>query len=172
MLGQAIEKECIKCGAVFQTSNPNEEVCLSCKITEEMKLPEDTIVNHNLLNIYLSGNFDREHGIDPTYCKIAEGVALTNRKRDKEQLYSKVKFIGQKTNEEIEDYVNMVLKDSKYKSRYDAFVFVKVSSHSNFMVFGVSWSDRTFNKIVDKGTLFMKNYAISIAIQWYYKDRD
>lgn len=170
-IGHAVEKECVTCGSKFMTANPNEEECLSCKITRDMKLPKDTIVNQNVLNIYLAGRYDREKGIDSTYLKIAEGVALLDRKHDGEQLCTRIKFIGEKKNEEIEDYVNMVLKDAKYKKKYDAFVFVKVSSHSNFMVFAISWSDRTFTKLLKKDKLFIKNYAISIAINWYYGDR-
>lgn len=170
LVGQGIEKVCETCGGTFVTANPNEKECLACKITREMKLPEDTIVNHSVLNIYMSGRFDREKGVDPIYLKIAEGVALLDRKRDKEQLCSSIHFFGEKSNEEIESYVSMAIKDSKYRKKYDAMVFVKVTSHSNFMVFGVSFSDRMAELLKDKNTRFIKGYAISVAIKWFYKD--
>lgn len=170
VIGKGIEKECITCGSIFSTANPNEEECLGCKITREMKLPEGTIVNHNVLNIYMAGQFDREKGVDPTYLKVAEGVALLDRKRSGEQLCSRVKFFGQKSNNEIEQYVNMALNDSKYKKKYDALVFIKTTSVSDFMVFGISWSDRTMEKLADKDIRFIKNYAISVAVKWHFRD--
>lgn len=170
LVGQGIEKVCKVCGNSFLTANPNEQECLACKIIREMKLSEDTIVNHSVLNIYMSGQFDREKGVDPTYLKIAEGVALLDRKRVGEQLCSSVHFFGEKSNDEIEKYVNMAIKDSGYKKKYDALVFVKVTSYSNFMVFGVSFSDRMAEKLADKDARFIKSFAISVAIKWYYRD--
>lgn len=162
---------CGQCGAEFLTASENEDRCLSCKLIDEMKLPQDTIVNQNVLNIYHSGKFDRVHGVDPIYLKIAEGVALLNRKRTGDQLCSTVRFIGEKTNDEIEPYASMALKDSKYKKKYDAMVFIKVSSYSNFLVFGLSWSDRTYNLLKTKDARFIKNYAVSIAVKWHWRDK-
>ena len=68
MLGrQAIKKTCEHCGVEFMTANAGETECLSCKISREMKLPEDTIVNHNVLNIYMAKQFDPNKGVDPIY---------------------------------------------------------------------------------------------------------
>lgn len=145
--------------------------CLPCTIAEEMHLPDDTIVNQNVLNIYLAKRYDLENGVDPIYLKIAEGVSLIDRKRNKEQLCSKVKFLTQKNGNDIESYVSMILSDSKYKSRYDAFVFIKIHSQSDFMVFGISWSDRIIEKLKNEDTRFIKNYAISIVLHHYFKDK-
>ena len=134
-----------------------------------MHLPDDTIVNQNVLNIYLSGNYDVKKGVDPIYLKVAEGVALLNRKHTKEQLCTRIKFFGHKTNERIEKYVKGLLVDSKYSKTWDVFVFVKVNSNSDFMVFGISWSDRMFNKLQNYDNKFKKNYAISVAVNWFWK---
>lgn len=168
---QAIRKTCENCGSVFMTSNADETECLSCKISREMKLPEDTIVNHNVLNIYMAKQWDPNKGVDPIYLKVAEGVALIDRKRGKEQLCTTIRFMGEKDNNKIEKYVSMVLKDAGYREKYDAFVFVKISSHSNFMVFGISLSDRSYNKLSEKDVLFKKNYMISLAVNWYWGDK-
>lgn len=136
-----------------------------------MHLPEDTIVNHNVLNIYMAGKYDRERGVDPVYLKIAEGAALLDRNRPKEQLCTNITFFGEKNNDEIEDYVVALLDGKKHKDEYDALVFVKVTSVSGFMVFGISWSDRMINKLSSYDTRFRKNYAISLAINWYYVER-
>lgn len=162
---------CEKCGVTFLTKDKDETKCLSCRIMEEMKLPEDTIINQNVINIYTRGAYDKIKGVDPTYLIVAEGVKLINKKRNNEQLCSKISFIGAKDASKIDKYVNGVrINNSYYASKYDAMVFIKVSIQSKFMVFGISYSDRLYKKLQNEDTLFKKNYAISLAVKWYYKD--
>ena len=161
---------CEVCGDEFLTGDKDEHIWLPCRITRDMKLPPDTIINQNVLNIYLNGAFDKAHGVDKTYLTVAEGVKLFKRKRKKEQLCSTATFLGQKSNDEIDKYVNMLDISSTYKLKYDAMVMVKISSTSDFMIFGLSYSDRLAKKIKDKPILFKKNFAISLAIKYFYRN--
>ena len=43
---------CEVCGDEFLTGDKDEHICLPCRITRDMKLPPDTIINQNVLNIY------------------------------------------------------------------------------------------------------------------------
>ena len=166
-----IERICKKCGVKFLTKDVDETICLGCKIIEEMKLPENTIINQNVLNIYMAKKFDSQKGVDPYYLMIAEGVKLLNQSHSDDRLCSKIKFIGEKENSEIEHYLKTGLKNGSFKKKgYDALVFIKVNSHSKFMFFGLKYSDRLYNKLKDKDELFKKNYAISLVVNWMYRD--
>ena len=164
-------KQCSECGCDFVTTDKNENLCMSCKIIKEMKLPEDTIVNQNVLNIYLSKQYDLVKGVDPIYLSVAEGVLLfKNSKRNVEKIYSRIKLFGRKSNDKIEKYVKVCLTDYGYRASYDAMVFVRVNAHLDFLAFGVSLSDRIYKKLEKEDTLFKKNYILSLAINWYFKN--
>lgn len=167
-IGIPIKNICNICGTEFYNVNPYETECLACKISREMKLPKDTIINHNVLNIYMNKQFSMNKGVDPIYLKIAEGVALTGRKRTTEQICTNIKFMGEKSNKYIEKFVNKIFNNTDYCNKYDAFVFIKVSSYSNFKVFGISLSDRIIQKLADKDVLFYKNYIISLVVNCYW----
>lgn len=167
----AIMLHCERCGIDFWGANPDTKLCLACKVAEDMKLPPDTIVNRNLVNIWVNKGFDPVRGIDPNYLMVAEGVYLVEQRKRRPQLCTRIKFIGEKDDKHMESYARNVAYRKDIKNLYDTLVFVRIGSKSNFYVFGISYSDRMIKKLSDRTIIFKKQYAISLAIKWYLKNR-
>lgn len=165
----AILLHCERCGVEFWGKDPNTKICVACKITEDMKLPEDTIVNRAIMNIWMAKNYDPVNGIDPTYLMVAEGVYLVENRKRKSQLCSRIRFIGTKKDKDMESYARNVKYRKDIRDNYDALVFVRISAKSDFYVFGISYSDRMIKKLAEKTVVFKKQYAISLAIKWFMK---
>lgn len=166
----AILLTCERCGVEFWGTNPDTKVCLACKVTEDMKLPDDTIVNRNVVNIWMNKGFDPVKGIDPCYLMVAEGVYLVEHRNRKQALCSNITFIGEKDDKHMESYARNITHRKDIRDNYDALVFVRIGKKSNFYVFGISYSDRMIKKLSEKTTVFKKQYAISLAVKWFFKN--
>lgn len=164
-----ISMQCAECGAEFYTKEEGVEICLACRIIEDLKLPEDTIVNQNMVNIWTAKKYDATTGIDRVYLMIAEGVYLVERRQRTQQLCSRMTFVGSKDDEAIGTYAANIRNRKDIRSKFDAMVFVRVSPKSDFKVFGISYSDRIQKKLSAKSVVFQKQYAISLAVKWYYR---
>lgn len=167
----AIMLKCERCGVDFWGNNPDTKICLACKVSEDLKLPEDTIVNRNLVNIWTAKQYDPVKGIDPHYLMVAEGAYLVKRRDRKSQLCSRITFIGEKDNKQMDTFARNVAYRKDIREKYDVLVFVRISRNSNFHVFGISYSDRMIKKLSEKTAVFKKQYAISLAIKWFIKNR-
>lgn len=103
---------------------------------------------------------------------VAEGAYLVeNRVRDKLEMYSTIRFIGEKDDKEIETFAKNLRYRKDVKRKYDVMVFIRISQKSKFHVFGIKYSDRMVKKLSQKTVVFQKQYAISLAIKWFMKLR-
>lgn len=168
----AVYRECTRCGCTFPSTDEKTEICLACRVTEDMKLPPDTIVNRSLVSIWMSKNYDPVKGIDPAYLMVAEGAYLVqDRVRDNHEVYSTIAFIGEKDDSEMESYAKNLKYRKDIRKKYDAMVFIRISQKSKFHVFGIKYSDRMVKKLSNKTAVFQKQYAISLSIKWFMKNR-
>lgn len=160
---------CEVCSAQFSSDSQNETMCLVHRVLSDLKLPEDTIVNMNIVNLWNAKRFDKAKGADRMLASIAEGVILLDGiPEESRKIYSKLSVVDStKGNEDIEEFVKKLM--DKRKLVYDAVVVLRYNNKSNFHVYGLSYSKRMVKILSKKDTIFKKNYAISLVNNYVLK---
>lgn len=135
---------CSKCGIKFATKNSEEDKCLACVVIEELDLPEDTIVNYSLVNVWSSGKFKGKK-IDRFSLAVAEGVMLFDKPVNRNHL-SGYKIKSKKKDGNIESYVKNTYYN--FNGKYDGMVVIRFSQKDDFHVFLFRASER-LSKLLD-----------------------
>ena len=162
--------ECKICGEKFRADNEKETLCLIHRVAADLKLPYDeTIINVNLLNIWQSGNYDKEKGVDRLLSQVAEGVIpLDTLTEDERKIYSTITTIRKNvSNENIEGLLKKYIENKS--KHFDLLVVLKYSKDSDFSVYGIRYSKRMISKLKDKSILFKKKFAISLVVAYETK---
>lgn len=158
---------CKVCGSEFNTSNQGETLCIVHRVLNDMKLPDDTIVGMNMINLWRAGRYDKEKGIQPILAKIAEGAILFKGKEwDDRSIYTRLTlFNSSLTSKNVERYVKSVIKHKSLE--FDVVCVLRYPGKQNFYVFGLDYSKRMKKTLDGKSVLFKKKFAISLVTKFY-----
>ena len=160
----SIAKVCKKCGIKFATQDSNVELCLRCIVIKDMHLPEDTIINGNIMNMWRKKQYNPKTGLEPIFRGVCEGVIVLDepvRKRNHLTGYKRKK--QNVPNEKIENYIKSLIYRSNGK--YDAIVVVRFGK-SGFSVFCLKYSEKTFKRIKKKNDHhYEKQTAINLVMK-------
>ena len=162
----AVKKVCKNCGVEYSvdTSDDESELCLACQVRKDMKLSEDTIINRNILNLWKAKRYDKDSGIDPLLCAVAEGVMLLpdeceNRNHLSVITAKKVKI----SDEKMVGYIPKIVRNSNKK--YDAIVFIRFNPNEDFSIFAIRFSDRLVRILSKCDTIKIKTFCFSLIVK-------
>lgn len=161
-------KVCEKCGREFPVNSDDSELtkCLICQVTDDMRLPDYTLINMNIINLWKMKRFDKEKGIDPLLCAVAEGIFVLPDdvvNRDDKTIITRKK--NTLANDDIEKYLKRTIK--KANEHYDAVVIIRFGIKDDFSVFKVCLSNRLVNKLKKYDLLFIKKFIISLVVKYH-----
>lgn len=167
-----IRKKCQCCGAEYavDTSDDESTLCLPCQVKKDMHLSDDVIINRNILNIWKAGRYDKEKGISPFLCAVAEGIMLLPDIGDARNHLSVISSKKVKiSDEEMTRYIPKLIEKSEGK--YDAIVFVRFQPNDNFSIFTVRLSNRLVRILSKCNTIKIKSFIFNLVVKHVLKQK-
>lgn len=161
-----VYRECTECGRKFplETSDSDVKVCMPCQAAIDMKLPDDTIINYNLINIWKAGRYDKKNGIDPMLLAIAEGIVLMpDDVEDRTDKTSIISYKKKYSNDDVEKKLKSVIRNAN--GNYDAVLVLRFGINDDFSIYKVRLSDRLTKSLSEKSELFIKRYISNLVVK-------
>lgn len=127
-----------------------------------MHLPDDTIVNGNIANVWRSGRYDKQNGIEEIFKCICEGIVVLKKEVKNRNHLTGYKIMKQDVpNDKIEKYV----KSLAYRSagKYDAVIVVKLKK--NFSVYLLRLDTKTYERLQKKSSHDRKQIEVVLVMK-------